>query len=95
MKHGFNALKSPRSIAMLELQTLNSYEKFEDWIFQINPVGQHPNEIHELSLYQEPWKTRFTETQKIKIAGWIQTLFKYERIKMIRSKVKFYNIKNI
>ena len=87
MKHGFEAIKAPRSISYLELQTLNSYEKFEDWIFQINPVGQSPNAVHELSLYQEPWNTRFTETQKIKISGWIQTLFKYERIKVIRYKV--------
>ena len=84
---GHKSISSHGEIPMINLQMFNSYEQFEDWIFQPKDRISVPNATHEKCLYMEPWNTQFTETQKLKVAGWIHTLIKFDRIKLIANKV--------
>ena len=84
---GHKSIVSHAEIPMINLQMFHSYEQFEDWIFQPKDRISVPNATHEKCLFMEPWNSQFTETQKLKVAGWINTLIKFDRIKLISNKV--------
>ena len=84
---GHKRVQNVEQLSLVPLQTFHSYEQFENWVFQTKDQVNTPNIIHEKILYQEPWNTQFTETQKIKIAGWISNLFRFERMRLISGKV--------
>ena len=84
---GHKTIISHADIPMVNLQMFHSYEQFEDWIFQPKDSITVPNATHEKCLFMEPWNSQFTETQKLKVSGWINTLIKFDRIKLIAHKV--------
>ena len=85
---GHKLVKNVERLPLHQIQLMTSYEQFEDWIFQPKGSIQSPNMVHEKLLFVDPWDQQFTVTQKIKVAGWLSTLFKFDRIKLIASKVR-------
>ena len=88
IEKGHTALCTENTQNLAQLKDFNSYEQFEDWIFQPKLSQTTPNAVHEKVLFQQPWNDLFTTTEKIKISGWITTLLKFERIAAIRHKVR-------
>ena len=84
---GHRSIIRVQDVPMLELRSFTTYEQFENWIFQERDVREIPNATHEKCLMMAPWDEFFTNTQRIKIAGWLTTLVKFDRIKLIRPKV--------
>ena len=84
---GYKAIPFHQQVPMLELHTFTTYEQFEDWIFQVKDQNEVPNATHEKCLMMAPWKDHFSTTQRLKINGWLGTLFKMDRIKLIKRKV--------
>ena len=84
---GHRSIAQVQQVPMLELRTFTTYEQFEDWLFQEKDMLEFPNATHEKCLMMAPWDEFFNNTQRIKIAGWMTTLVKFDRIKIIRHKV--------
>ena len=84
---GHRMIQQVQNVPMMELREFTTYEQFEDWIFQERDVREFPNATHEKCLMMAPWDQFFNNTQRIKIAGWLTTLVKFDRIKLIRPKV--------
>ena len=84
---GHKSIQNHHEIPMLELHNITSYEQFEDWIFQVKDENSVPNATHEKCLQLAPWNEHFSTTQRLKIDGWLGTLLKFDRIKMIKKKV--------
>ena len=84
---GYKTIPFHQQVPMLELHTFTTYEQFEDWIFQVKDQNEVPNATHEKCLMMTPWKDHFSTTQRLKINGWLGTLFKMDRIKLIKRKV--------
>ena len=85
---GYRAIPFHQQVPMLELHTFTTYEQFEEWIFQVKDQNEFPNATHEKCLMMEPWKDQFSVTQRLKINGWLGTLMKMDRIKLIKRKVR-------
>lgn len=84
---GHRYIQQVQNVPMLDLRSFTTYEQFENWIFQVKDVQEIPNATHEKCLMMAPWDEFFNNTQRIKIAGWLTTLIKFDRIKLIRPKV--------
>lgn len=84
---GHRSIERVQDVPMLELRSFTTYEQFEDWIFQERDVREFPNATHEKCLMMAPWDEFFNNTQRLKIAGWLSTLVRFDRIKLIRPKV--------
>ena len=84
---GHRMIQQVQDVPMLELRTFSTYEQFENWIFQERDLREVPNATHEKCLMMAPWDEFFNNTQRIKIAGWLTTLVKFDRIKLIKPKV--------
>ena len=84
---GHRSIQQAQNVPMLELRSFTTYEQFENWIFQERDVHEIPNATHEKCLMMAPWDDFFNNTQRLKIAGWMATLVKFDRIKLIRTKV--------
>ena len=85
---GHRELDFHHEVPMLDLLAFTTYEQFEDWLFQVKDQNENPNVVHEKLLMLVPWKDHFLDTHKLKIAGWLGTLLKFDRIKLIKSKVR-------
>ena len=89
---GHRSVVQVQDVPMLELRAFTTYEQFEDWLFQEKDLRQIPNATHEKCLMMAPWDDFFSNTQRLKVAGWLTTLLKFDRIKLIRHKVSDKNI---
>lgn len=87
---GHKSIKHPEQVPMRELHSLYTYEQFENWIFQVKDNNSVPNATHVKCLTTTPWNEQFSVTQRLKVEGWLTTLFKFDRFKLISRKVKFY-----
>ena len=85
---GHRMITQVHEVPMLDLRTFTTYEQFENWIFQEKDLREFPNATHEKCLMMAPWDEYFNNTQRIKIAGWMSTLIRFDRIKLIRPKVR-------
>ena len=85
---GHRSISQVQNIPMLELRSFTTYEQFENWLFQERDIAEFPNATHEKCLMMAPWDEFFNNTQRIKVAGWMSTLVKFDRIKIIRPKVR-------
>ena len=85
---GHKTIPFHHMVPMGELHSFNTYEQFEDWIFQVKDQNEFPNATHEKCLMLAPWKDQFSTTQRLKITGWLGTLVKMDRIKLIKRKVR-------
>ena len=84
---GHKSIQAHQQIPMMDLHELNTYEQFEDWIFQVKDENDVPNATHEKCLLWAPWNERFSTSQRLKITSWFGTMLKFDRIKMIKRKV--------
>ena len=89
---GHRMIQQVENVPMLELRAFTTYEQFENWIFQERDIRDVPNATHEKCLMMAPWDAYFNNTQRLKIAGWLSTLVRFDRIKLIRPKVRLNSI---
>ena len=86
---GHKSIQAHHQVPMMDLHELNTYEQFEDWIFQVKDGNEVPNATHEKCLLWAPWNEQFSTSQRLKITSWLGTMLKFDRIKMIKRKVSY------
>ena len=86
---GHRSISRIQNVPLLDLRSIITYEQFEDWIFKPKDPMEllQPNMVHEKCLMMPPWDERFSNTERLKIAGWMTTLIRFDRVKLIRGKV--------